>query len=89
MVRKILLSAAVIGGLFAAGSFTGGAQAMAIKSDTAIDRAAGGSQVDNVAYVCRRYWNGFRSVRSCGWRPGYAYGYSRPYRYRHYSWRRW
>jgi hypothetical protein len=59
-------------------------QASAMSAPAPAGLAAATGEVnlaDPVAYVCRRFWNGYRWVRNCYYRRG---GYShRPYRYRY------
>jgi hypothetical protein len=92
MMRKILLTGAVVAGFFAAGSLApGSASAMTITTPAAAAKAvAEHGAVEQVRYVCRRVWTRWGWRRSCVWRPGprygayYGYGY-RPYRSYRYS----
>ena len=89
MMRKILLTGALVAGFFATGSLApGGAHAMTITTPAAAAKAvAEHGAVEQVRYVCRRVWTRWGWRRSCFWRPGPRYGgyYGYGYRYRPYG----
>jgi hypothetical protein len=93
MMRKILLTGALIAGFSAAGALTpGSADAMTITTPAAAAKAvAEHGTVEQVRYVCRRVWTRWGWRRSCVWRPNYRYyggyyGYGyRPYGYYGYN----
>src|SRR6187402_2517441 len=87
MMRKILLTGALIAGFFAAGSLApGSANAMTITTPAAAAKAvADQGAVEQVRYVCRRVWTHYGWRRSCVWRPNYGYYGGYGYRYRPYG----
>jgi hypothetical protein len=88
-MRKFALTIAAASVIVAAGSLLAPrAQAMTAPAPAGLGAAIDESRLtEDVAYVCRRWWNGYRWVRSCRYRPSY-YGY-RPYRHRYRYYRRW
>ncbi len=71
MMRKILLTGALIAGFSAAGTLApGSANAMTITTPAAAAKAvAEHGAVEQVRYVCRRVWTHWGWRRSCVWRP--------------------
>ncbi len=76
MMRKILLTGALIAGFSAAGALApGSANAMTITTPAAAAKAvAEHGAVEQVRYVCRRVWTRWGWRRSCVYRPGGYYG---------------
>jgi hypothetical protein len=87
MMRKILLTGALIAGFSAAGALApGSANAMTITTPAAAAKAiADQGAVEQVRYVCRRVWTHYGWRRSCVWRPNYGYYGGYGYRYRPYG----
>ena len=87
MMRKILLTGALIAGFSAAGALaSGSANAMTITTPAAAAKAvAGHGTVEQVRYVCRRVWTRWGWRRSCVWRPNHRYGGYYGYGYRPYG----
>jgi len=94
MMRKTLVA------FTAAMILSAGASLLPNRAEATVLPAAGGvvgaidqtKPVQPAAYVCRSWWNGYRRVRRCFWRPGYRYRYWGPRRryWRHrYYWRRY
>ena len=79
-MRKTMLAAVTAAIVAAAGAFMADrAEAMTMPAPAGLSGAAEalGGNVEQVRYVCRRWWNGYRWRSRCFWRPG---GYYRPYR---------
>lgn len=64
-------------------------QAMTLPAPAGIAQATEGtSAVQEVRYVCRRYWNGYRWRSRCWW-VGPRPHYYRPWRHHHRRYYRW
>lgn len=92
-MRRIILAIAAVMAVSGAGTFvTTGANAMTLNGSGPAAALKDKSAAQEVAYVCRRVWNGYRWVRRCyhtGPRYYYRPHYYRPYRshrryYRYY-----
>jgi hypothetical protein len=87
-MRKLFLTALILGVAAAGSLLPGRAEALPISSPTAAHQAINGN-IEQVRYVCRRVWTRWGPRRSCWWRPSYyRYGYYY-HPYRHYSHRRY
>lgn len=94
-MRKLLINCTAAAAVLFVGALASpGAQAMTVPIPAGLNAAIHEvNPVQDVTYICRRVWRcgyygcGWRRI--CYWRPGYSYGYYRPYRYgwRHpYGW---
>src|SRR5262245_34543856 len=79
-MRKILLTtAATVAIASAAGLFAGRADALPLPAQSGVREAIDSTNLtENVRWVCRYNWRGFRR---CWWEPGYPRRY---WRYRYY-----
>ena len=82
-MRRALLATAAAAVIVSATGLFAGANALTPSTQSGVREAIDGTNLtDNVRWVCRYDWRGFRR---CWWQPTYYrhYGY-RPYRYRYY-----
>lgn len=85
-MRRFILAIATVMAVAGAGSFIPtSASAMTLNGASPAAAVKDKSAAQEVAYVCRRFWNGYRWVRRCyhtGPRVYYRPHYYRPHYYR-------
>jgi hypothetical protein len=70
-MRRLVVVAAAVAAIAAGAMLASGrAEAMSLPGAGQLGAAAGTGLVQDVRYVCRPVWNGWRWVEQCFWVPG-------------------
>jgi hypothetical protein len=84
-MRRLIIAAAAVASLAGATLLAGGrAEAMSLPGSAGLGAAAETGLVQDVRYVCRPVWNGWRWAQQCYWVPGRQWHHHHHHHHRHH-----